>query len=73
MTALTDLKAIALTANANKVGSAKGANLAALVAQAQLQITELVILLKQIVALHPSGGGDATNYAALNTILAELA
>jgi hypothetical protein len=73
MTALTDLKAIALTANAKKVGSAKGVDLGALVAQAQLQITELETTLKQIVALHPSGGGDATNYAALNAVLAELA
>jgi hypothetical protein len=42
-------------------------------ATAQLRVTELQILLKQIVAHHPSGGGDAANYAALNAVLAELA
>lgn len=73
MTALTDLKAIALTANAKKVGATKGVDLMALVTQAQLQIQELEITLKQIVALHPSGGGDAANYAAINAVLAELA
>ena len=73
MTALADLKAISLTTNAKNVGAAKGTNLAALVTQAQLQITELETILKQIVALHPSSGGDAANYAALNAVLAELA
>ena len=73
MTALTDLKAISLTSTAKNAGAAKGANLPALVAQAQLQVTELETTLKQIVAFHPSGGGDAANYAALNAVLAELA
>jgi hypothetical protein len=42
---------------------------------AQLHVIELQTVLKQIVALHPSGGGDAANYnyAALNAGLAELA
>jgi hypothetical protein len=42
------------------------------VTTAQLHVTELQALLKQIVALHPSSGGDAANYAALNAVLAEL-
>jgi hypothetical protein len=66
------IKAISLTTSAKKVGSATGVDLGALVTQAQLQITELETTLKQIVAPHPSGGGDATNYAALNAVLAEL-
>jgi hypothetical protein len=73
MTALTDLKAISLTTTAKKAGAVKGVDLGVLVTQAQLQITELETTLKQIVAFHPSGGGDASNYSALNAVLAELA
>jgi hypothetical protein len=72
MTALTDLRAISLTVTAKAAVAAKGADLQALVTAAQRQITELEITLKQIVALHPSGGPDASNYAALNAVLAEL-
>jgi hypothetical protein len=32
-----------------------------------------VTILRQIVAVHPSGGGDAANFAALNAVIAELA
>jgi hypothetical protein len=56
MTALTDLKAIAVTATAKSVVAAKGADLGALINAAQRQITELEITLKQIIALHPNGG-----------------
>jgi len=73
MTALTDLRAITLTANATKVGHAAGTNLPALTALAQQHVVELEIILKQIVAIHPSGGGDASNLSALNAVLAELA
>jgi hypothetical protein len=73
MTALTDLKAISLTASAKAVTSAKGADLQSLVVTTQLHITELEAVLKQIVALHPSGGADMANYAALKAVLAELA
>ncbi|MDX6558174.1 MAG: hypothetical protein QOF72_1223 [Blastocatellia bacterium] len=38
-----------------------------------LHAVELQAILKQIVAVHPSGGGDASNYAALNTVIGELA
>jgi hypothetical protein len=72
MTALADLKAITLTATAKAAVSAKGADLAALVTLAQRQVIELEITLKQIVALHPSSGPDASNYTALNAVLAEL-
>jgi hypothetical protein len=70
---LTDLTAISLTANAKSVVSAKGADLGALITLAKEHTTELTTVLKQIVAVHPSGGGDAANYAALNTIIGELA
>jgi hypothetical protein len=73
MTALTDLTAISLTATAKAAASAKGEDLSALVALAKSHITELTTLLKAIVAIHPSSGADATNYAALNTIIGELA
>jgi hypothetical protein len=46
--------------------------LQSLVAMAQQHITELEIVLKQIIAIHPSTGGDAANYSALNAVLAEL-
>jgi len=73
MTALTDLTAISFTAAAKAVASAKGEDLIVLVTLAESHITELSALLKQIVAIHPSTGGDAANYAALNAIVAELA
>jgi hypothetical protein len=43
------------------------------VVQAELHAIELQAILKQIVAVHPSSGGDASNYAALNAVIAELA
>jgi hypothetical protein len=73
MSALTDLTAISFTATAKAAASAKGEDLIVLVTLAESHITELSALLKQIVAIHPSTGGDAANYAALNAIVAELA
>jgi hypothetical protein len=70
--ALTDLKAISLTATAKAAVSVKSADLQALTA-AQRQVIESEISLKQIGADHPSTGPDASNYAALNALLAELA
>ena len=58
MTVLADLKAISLTANAKNVGSAKGADLGNLVGLAQEHVIDLQAVLKQIIALHPTGGGD---------------
>jgi hypothetical protein len=43
MTALTDLKAISLTATAKAAVAAKGADLTALITAAQRQVTELEI------------------------------
>jgi hypothetical protein len=71
-TCLTDLKAITLTTTAKAAASAKGVDIAALIALAETHAIELAALLKTIVAVHPSTSGDAANYASLNTIIAEL-
>jgi hypothetical protein len=73
VTALTDIKAITPTANAKSVVSAKGADINALMAAATIKAAELKVLVAQIIAMHPTGGGDAANLTALNNILAELA
>ena len=73
MTVLADLKAIALTASAKASVSAKGADLGVLVQTAELHVIELQTVLKQIIAVHPTSGGDAANYAALGSVLAQLA
>jgi hypothetical protein len=73
MTVMADLNAISLTGTAKAAVSAKGADLGSLVTQAKLHTIELQTILRQIVAVHPSGGGDAANFAALNTVVAELA
>lgn len=73
MTVLTDLKALSLSQNAKTVVAANGADLAALLLLAQQHTIELQAVLKQIIAHHPSGGGDASNYAALGAVLAQLA
>jgi hypothetical protein len=72
-TCLTDLKALSLTANAKSVVAAKGTDLPGLIVQAERLTGELTVILKQIVALHPTTGGDATNSASLTAIIAELA
>jgi hypothetical protein len=73
MTTLTqDVAAIVLTPTAIANGQAGGAQLPALMAQLQIHIGEKQRLLKEIIRLHPSGGGDAANLAALNAILAKL-
>lgn len=72
-TTLTDLSAITLTANAKAYASARGVDINSMLALAKSHSLEFTTLLKNIVAAHPSGGGDAANLAALNTIIAELA
>ncbi|MGJ5095607.1 hypothetical protein ACQR18_26265 [Bradyrhizobium oligotrophicum] len=72
MTVLTDLKALSLSQNAKTVVAAKGADLGSLLTLAQQHTIELQAILKQIIAHHPSSGGDATNYAALGAVLAQL-
>ena len=69
MAALTDVKAIATTAAAKAASAKKGAPVDALMQTLQLQIIEIQRLLRQIIALTPSGDANLT---ALNTLLAEL-
>lgn len=73
MTVSADIKAITPTATAKAALSKGGTDINALFSQTLLVSAELRKLLLQIQALHPSGGGDAANYAALTTIINELA
>jgi hypothetical protein len=72
-TALTDLSAIVLTSTAKAAASTKGVNITDMMALAKSHATELSSLLQAIKAVHPSTGGDATNYASLSAIINELA
>lgn len=72
-TVLTDLNAITLTTTAKAAAQAKGANLPDLMNLCKEAAIELSRLITETQKYHPSGGGDATNYAALTTIIGELA
>jgi hypothetical protein len=72
-TALTDLGAITLTATAKAAASIKGVDIVGLMTLAKSHATELTALLKTIQSVHPSTGGDASNYASLTAIIGELA
>jgi hypothetical protein len=61
-----------LTASAKAASSAAGADLPTLMSQLLVHAGEKQILLKQILAFHPSPGGDAANWAAINAILVKL-
>jgi hypothetical protein len=61
-----------LTTTAKATGQAAGVSLAVLQTQLDEHLAEAAILLKQIIALHPSSGGDAANYSALQSILATI-
>ena len=65
----TDLTALALTANAKSIGQVKGADLQGLINEALVMNNDLAVLLKLIVAIHPSGGGDAANFTTLNNAI----
>jgi hypothetical protein len=73
MTVKADAVAITPTANAKSVVQAKGTDIGNLMALFQQHAIEMQILLKSIISLHPTGGGDASNLTALNNLLAELA
>ena len=73
MTIHADLTAITPTANARQVFKNSGTDIDVLFNLAHEHASELQKLLKQIIALHPTGGGDATNLTALNNLLAEFA
>jgi hypothetical protein len=72
MTVLANTKSITPTAKAKSVVQTHGAQLGDLLTLFQQHASEVQILLKLIIALHPSTGGDAANYAALSSLLAEL-
>jgi hypothetical protein len=72
MTALADAKAIAPTANAKLVVSAKGTDINGVMLLIQQHCIELQTLVKYAISVHPSGGADAANPTALNALLAEL-
>jgi hypothetical protein len=72
MTTLTDIKAITPTANAKSVVQAKGADISSLMLQLQQHASELQVIVRQVIAVHPSGGGDAANLTALNNVLTAL-
>jgi hypothetical protein len=64
--------AITLTTTAKAAGQAAGVSLTVLQTQLDQHLVEAAILLKQIIALHPNSGSDATNYAALQAILTAI-
>jgi len=72
MTTQTNLRAIVPTANAKAVIAVKGADVAALQTAVVLRCAELRVLLAQLISMHPGGGGDAANLAALSAELALL-
>ena len=65
----TDLTALALTANAKAIGEVRGADLQGLINQALTETNDLTRLLKVIVAIHPSSGGDTANFNTLNNAI----
>jgi hypothetical protein len=73
MTVMAELATITVTATAQAAVFVKGENLTALVGAAKLQVLDLKKVLSNIVAVHPSSGGDASSYAALTAVIAELA
>jgi hypothetical protein len=72
MTIKAETVAIVPTANAVNIVQTKGANVNGLMLLIQQHASELLALVKQVIAMHPSGGGDAANLTALNAILTEL-
>lgn len=71
MTALTDAKALAPNAAAKAAIVAKGVEYTTLLQLIQAHVTDLIALVKQAIALHPTSGDNAT-LAALNALLTEL-
>jgi len=63
------VSAITLTQTAMQAGYNAGTNLEGLIGVLQDHVTEVHILLNQILAIHPSTGADATNYTTLQGLL----
>jgi hypothetical protein len=72
MTVKAELVAVAPTANAKTLASAKALDFVSLQNLVKQHVDELKVVLAQLIAMHPSGGGDAANLAALQAVLAEL-
>jgi hypothetical protein len=64
--------AIVPTANAKSVVQAKGVQINDLMQLLQQHAIEMQAIVKQVISLHPTGGGDAANLTALQAVLAEL-
>jgi hypothetical protein len=64
--------AIMLTATAKAAGQNAGVTLTNLQTQLDEHLAEVAVLLRQILAFHPSTGGDAANYSALQSILSAI-
>jgi hypothetical protein len=73
MTLSTDLSGVTFTAAAKRAFAKSGADLPSLVNNALELTLQLQVILKTIIALHPTTGADASNSASLSAILAELA
>jgi hypothetical protein len=72
MTVSADLKAITLTGTAKSAASAKGTDIGGLQAAALRATSECQVALKAFLAVHPSTGGDAANFASIQAVIAEL-
>jgi hypothetical protein len=64
--------AVTLTATAKSAGQNAGVTLSNLQTQLDEHLAETAVLLRQILAIHPSGGPDAANYTALTAILTAI-
>jgi hypothetical protein len=69
MTVKSEVAAIAPTPNAKAVVSTRGADIGGVMQLLQQHAVDLQILVKTVIALHPTGDANLT---ALNNILAEL-
>jgi hypothetical protein len=72
MTLKTDLAAITPTTTARQAFKNAGTDLDQMIAEANAHAADLQTLLKQIIAFHPTAGGDSANHTALVSLLAEL-
>jgi hypothetical protein len=72
-TILTDLNSLTLTSTAKAAAQARGVDAPNLLALIKTHALELSTLIKQLQNVHPSSGGDSTNFNLLTTLLAELA
>ena len=72
MTALSDIKAIAPSANAKVVVAAKATDITSLMALMMQHCSELQAIVRQVIAVYPTTVADATMLTQLNSILTEI-